>query len=95
MCFQTGLVHMAAKDWNEAVMSFKSAIQAHPKNIQSYGNLGICYALLGKKQDALDALDKALELNPGYEPARHHRDLVASLNEGEVLDEHADKGSSS
>lgn len=88
MCFQKGLENMAAKDWNAAVASFRSAIDAHPKNIQSYGNLGICYAILGKRKEALDALDKALELDPGYQPARLHRDKVATLKEGDALGGH-------
>jgi lipoprotein NlpI len=54
----------------------------HP---QSYGNLGLCYAQLGRKADALAALDKALEIDPKYELATVNRAVIESLHEGEKL----------
>lgn len=47
--------------------------------------MGICYAHLGKKQEALAAFDKALELDPDYEPAILNRSIVNSLKKGEKL----------
>lgn len=87
MYFQKGLEHMADKEWIEAVSSFASAVKAHPGNAQSFGNMGICYAIMGKKQEALDALDKALELDPEYKPARINLALVDSFEEGDTLGE--------
>ena len=51
----------------------------------SHGNLGICYAQLGQKQEALASLDEALALDPDYEPALINRKIVASLEEGEKI----------
>ena len=66
-------------------MAFKRSSRITPDHPQSYGNMGICYARLGRKQEALAALDKALELDPDYEPALLNREIVTSLAEGEKL----------
>jgi lipoprotein NlpI len=50
-----------------------------------YGNLGICHAQLGQKSEALAAFDKALELDPRYEPAIVNKAITQSLEEGEKL----------
>jgi len=55
----------------------------HP---QSYGNLGLCYAQLGRKSEALEAFDKAIEIDPKYEPAIFNRAVIESLDEGEKLE---------
>ena len=48
--------------------------------------MGICYAQLGQKQEALAAFDRALELDPSYEPAIMNRAAVESLEEGQKLE---------
>ena len=53
--------------------------------MQSYGNLGLCDSFLGKKQAGLAAFDKALELDPGYQPANTNRMILQSLKEGEKM----------
>lgn len=53
--------------------------------MQTYGNLGLAYAGLGNRQKALECLDKAIELDPEYEPALVNRLVVESLAEGEAL----------
>jgi tetratricopeptide (TPR) repeat protein len=53
--------------------------------VQSYGNLGLFYAFLGKKQEALAAFDKALTIDPGYEPAITIRAIFMSLRDGEKM----------
>ncbi len=54
---------------------------------ESYGNLGLCYAQLGRKTEALAALDKALEIDPQYEPAIVNRSLIESLDKGKKLEQ--------
>jgi tetratricopeptide (TPR) repeat protein len=54
-------------------------------HVQSYGNLGLCYAFLGKKQEALAAFDKALTIDPKYEPAITNRALFMSQKDGEKM----------
>ena len=55
------------------------------KHPQSYGNLGLCYAQLGQKEDAITAFDKAIEIDPNYEPAIVNKAMVESLKDGEKL----------
>ena len=51
--------------------------------MQSHGNVALAYAGLGKKAMALEHLDKALDLDPTYEPAMQNRKVVERMREGE------------
>lgn len=83
--FNDAFAAMGKKEWEKAIAGFQKVLSFEPQHTQSYGNIGICYAFLGLKQDALNAFDKALELDPDYEPAILNRIAVASLEEGERL----------
>jgi tetratricopeptide (TPR) repeat protein len=83
--FDEAFARMQKQHWQQALEGFQTVIALNPNHPQSYGNMGICYAQLGRKQEALAALDKALELDPNYEPALLNREIVASLAEGEKL----------
>jgi len=72
-------------EWGKALQGFQKVVAMNPKHTQSHGNIGICYAHLGRKQEALAALDKAIELDPKYEPALLNRLAVEALKEGEKL----------
>jgi tetratricopeptide (TPR) repeat protein len=47
--------------------------------------MGICYAKLGNKEAALAAFEKALEIDPDYEPAIRNKAATEELNEGQRL----------
>lgn len=49
---------------DEAMAALEGAVAADPKFTQAYNNLGRLYALRGRKEDALAAWKKSLELNP-------------------------------
>lgn len=83
--FNKAFAAMEGKEWKKAILGFKKVLSMDPCHTQSYGNLGICYAHLGKKEEAIAALDKALELDPRYEPAIINREAISSLSEGEKL----------
>lgn len=83
--FKDAFSAMQKNDWDKAIASFRKVLTFDAEHIQSYGNMGICYAQQGKKQEALALLDKALELDPKYEPAIMNRKIVAALKEGEKL----------
>ena len=76
---------MEKREWEKALSGYKNVLAMDPRHTQSHGNLGICYARLGQKREALTALDKALELDPDYEPAIINRKIIASLRDGEIL----------
>lgn len=83
--FDDAFAAMQNREWEKALTGFQEVVAVNPKHPQSYGNMGICYAYLGRKQEALAAFDKALELDPDYEPALLNRAVVVSLEEGEKL----------
>ena len=84
--FNNGFALMNSEDWAAAIKEFNRTIEINPNHPQSYGNLGICYASLGQKRESLNAFDKAIELDPSYEPALVNRTIVESLKEGERLE---------
>jgi tetratricopeptide (TPR) repeat protein len=47
--------------------------------------MGLCYAKLGKREQAISALDRAIEINPGYEPALVNREMIAGLKADERI----------
>jgi len=84
--FHEAFAAMENRQWAKALAGFQRVVALNRNSPQSYGNMGICYGFLGQKQEALTAFDKALELDPDYEPARANRALTVSLQEGETLD---------
>ena len=84
--FEHGVKHMQSGNWEAAIVEFNTSMKIAPKHIQSYGNIGICYANIGRIKEALDALDKAIELDPHYELALVNRKIVESLEEGQCLE---------
>ena len=85
--FETAFSHMEKKEWEKAIKGFEECLMLNKRHPQSYGNLGICYSQLGKKSKALEALDKAIEVDPKYEPAIVNRAVIESLDEGEKLEQ--------
>ncbi len=55
----------------EGAEMFDRAVKQNPEHVQSHGNLALCLAGLGRKAAALASLDRGLEIDPTYEPARN------------------------
>lgn len=83
--FETAYSYMEKKEWEKAINGFKECLRISARTVQPHGNMGICYAALGRKAEALAALDKALEIDPNYELALVNRIGIESLAEGEKL----------
>ncbi len=78
--FREAFKQMEKKSWEKAALLFKESIALNPGHPQSFGNLGLCYAYLGHKEEAFAAFDQALELDPDYEPAQINRDILLRLD---------------
>lgn len=74
---------MARQEWERAIAGFIACLHILKDHYQSYGNIGLCYAKLGKREEALASFDRSLQINPGYEPAIVNRAVVASM-EGDM-----------
>ena len=83
--FDQAFVQLRNKKYEKAILLFRRVLAIEPDHVQSYGNIALAYCGLGKNRLALECLDKALELDPSYEPAQNNRDSIAELNEGECL----------
>ena len=71
------------RDFAQAAELFQRVLSDNPRHVQSYGNLALAYAGLGRRADALACFDRALELDPDYEPARLNRRTTFNMREGE------------
>jgi tetratricopeptide (TPR) repeat protein len=71
------------RQFNRAVELFKRVLSGNPKHVQSYGNLALAHAGLGERSAAMACFDRALELDPTYEPARANRTITSKMKEGE------------
>lgn len=69
-------------EYQHAIELFERVVAFNPEHTQSYGNMGIAYGYLGKNKRALECLDKALSIDPTYQPALQNRKVIAALPEG-------------
>lgn len=83
--FNEGGDKMNAQLWTEAIYCFKKSIMLCENSAPVHGNLGLCYGKIGDKANALKELDRALEIDPGYEPAILNRKNIETFEDGEAL----------
>jgi tetratricopeptide (TPR) repeat protein len=84
-CFEEAFAAMTRRDYKQAEAGFLNVLKGNPRHVQSHGNLGLVYAGLGQKTEALACLDRALALDPNYEPARFNRRAIEAMTEGQPL----------
>ena len=80
--FDEAFQFLTDKQYARAVEGFSRVLNENPAHVQSYGNMALAYAGLGRKADAMKCFDKALELDPGYQPAMLNRLATDSMQEG-------------
>jgi len=78
---------MARQEWEKAIAGFRACLHLSKDHYQSYGNIGLCYAKLGKREEALTSFDRSLQINPNYEPAIVNRAVVDGMKDAEALPE--------
>jgi tetratricopeptide (TPR) repeat protein len=84
--FEKGMRLMKTGAWGQAIDAYKECLSLNAGTPQPHGNMGICYAKLGKREAAIDAFDKALVIDPKYELAILNKMYVERLAPGEVLE---------
>ena len=70
--FDRACEHVEAQRFDDAVTTFEAVLKLVPSHYAAWGNLAVAYLGLGRHDDAERCLEKALELRPDYEPARHN-----------------------
>jgi len=81
--FDEAFVRLTERNFEEAAQLFNRVLSENPKHVQSFGNLALAYAGLGKRAAALECLAKAVALDPRYEPALSNRRVIEKMREGE------------
>ena len=67
---------------SEAEKMFKAIRDQDPKEAGAWNGLGSIAALRSEYQKALAYIDMALEIAPGYDAARHDRDMILRMMKG-------------
>jgi O-antigen ligase/Flp pilus assembly protein TadD len=75
--YNIGAVKMRNGQYQEAAVAFERAVQLSPQWAPGHKNLGVIYVkFLDRKEEGLDHLKKALELNPGMKDADRIREMI-------------------
>ncbi|MHC5111853.1 MAG: tetratricopeptide repeat protein [Planctomycetota bacterium] len=69
-----GLYHMMRKEWDLAATAFRGALDIQGTDAETMGNLGECFLMLGRNDDATTYLERAVRINPRLAIA--HRGLA-------------------
>lgn len=83
--FDKAFSQMQNKEYEKAITGFQNVLTFNKNHPQSYGNIGLCCSFLGKREEALTAFDKALAIDPNYQPALTNRAILLSLPYGEKM----------
>ena len=87
--FDQAFSEILNKNYEKAIDGFMKVLTLDKKNVQSNGNIGLCHAFLGNREEALLYFDKALALDPEYEPAKNNRQvLLSDKGTAEFIDAH-------
>ena len=82
---QAALGFMMHKNFKKAAQLYEEALAVlkHDKSVsfRVFGNLGICYALMGEREKAVAALREALRHNPDYDRARRHLSELETMTD--------------
>ncbi len=83
--FEVAFSRMQNKEYEKAITGFRNVLAVNKYHPQSYGNIGLCYSLLGNREEALAAFNRALQIDPNYQPAMKNRAILLSLQDGEKM----------
>jgi tetratricopeptide (TPR) repeat protein len=86
--FEIAFKNLTAGNYLEAIEGFNKVLEIEPKHVQSFGNQGLAFAHIGDRENAIRNFDKAIALDPSYQPAIDNRRLVLNLQPGETIRSH-------
>jgi tetratricopeptide (TPR) repeat protein len=81
--FDMAFLHLKKREFTDAIHTFQQVLGGNPDHAQSYGNMALAHAGLGRKASALECLGKALAIDPTYQPAISNRKVLSRMKEGE------------
>ena len=58
--------------YEEAIKYFKKQVELKPENANSYDSLGDGYRAIGNLKEAVNQYQKALDIDPNYEPSKNN-----------------------
>jgi len=68
--YARGTSYLAISKFKEALEDFNSSLQLNNKNAAAWTGRGLAQEGLGERQKARESLQRALQINPGYAPAK-------------------------
>ena len=71
-----GAIHLRQKKYQDSVRFITRAVEKNKRSAEAYSNLGLALLELGQAAQAIDSLDKALAIKPGFAQAHHNRGLA-------------------
>jgi Flp pilus assembly protein TadD len=74
--WERGIAKAHATGCADAVADYNTALARDPKHAQAFADRGVCYAVLGRPDDARADATAALALEPDNQDARHLRDSL-------------------
>tara|TARA_B100000029_G_scaffold391410_1_gene388266 strand:+ start:433 stop:786 length:354 start_codon:yes stop_codon:yes gene_type:complete len=75
-------IEVAMRDlWNEAIFRFERAIQIDPTYAEAWNNLAIAFENMGRLEDALEAYETALDLDPQNIQIETNYDLFLEVSD--------------
>jgi tetratricopeptide (TPR) repeat protein len=84
--FDEAFGHLRSGRFEEAARGFSEVLEVLPDHVQARGNLGIARAALGDREEAIRDFDRALELDPTYQPALENRRTILGLGPEDTLE---------
>ncbi|NCS37356.1 MAG: tetratricopeptide repeat protein [Microcystis aeruginosa G11-01] len=77
--FEKGLIHAAAKEYEEAITSYDKALQIKPDYHEAWYNRGIALGNLGRVEEAIASYDRTVEIKPDEQDSWYNRGIALGI----------------
>lgn len=79
-----GIARFRLREFDQAVEDLRKATEIKRNDPQLWNNLGFFFYKIGNQKDALNAINRSLQLNPKYERARYNLKLVLDREDTKI-----------